>query len=92
MEAFRSALEYNDLVDFGWNQKFIWPNRHRDTTYTKETLDRVVANKPWMNLFGNLGTEVLVSYRSDHQPIMLSIEEKYDREANWKRIFKYEAK
>lgn len=56
MDNFRLALERNGLVDLGWkNQKFIWSNRHKNETFTKEMLDQVVANKNMVKCFWELG-------------------------------------
>lgn len=70
MSAFKSALETNGLVDLGWRgQKLTWSNRHSDETLTMERLDRVVANKNWLSVFGNQGVDNVVTCRSDHHTI-----------------------
>lgn len=79
-EDFKVALERNGLVDLGWkNQKYSWSNMHKNDTFTKECLDRVVANYRWMSSFNNLGVEVLYTSRSDHCPIILTNEDKSER-------------
>lgn len=48
MQKFRHALEVNGLYDLGWRgQKFTWANWHEDENFTKERLDRVIANIQW---------------------------------------------
>lgn len=67
MEHFCSALEISGLIDLGWKkQKFTWLNHHLDDTYTRERLDRAMANKEWLYEFGGTGVEVLVFERLDH--------------------------
>lgn len=70
---FKDDLENNNLFDIGWmGQKFTWSNRHKDVTFTKKRLDRVLANQRWWGKFRFRGVEVLSSRRSDHHPILLS--------------------
>lgn len=67
MEEFRLTLESNGLIDLGWrNQMYTWSNRHNDETHNMERLDRVVANKQWLDGVGNSGVEVLISSSSNH--------------------------
>lgn len=48
MVEFKVALEKNGLFDVRWrNQKYTWSNRHQDSTFTKEKLERVVVNQLW---------------------------------------------
>ncbi|KAF5450454.1 hypothetical protein F2P56_030807 [Juglans regia] len=52
MGMFREALEINDLYDMGYvGDCFTWSNGHNDHTFTKERLDRFVANKEWRERF-----------------------------------------
>lgn len=68
MKAFCTTLEINGLLDTSWkNQRFIWSIRNQDNTFTRERLDRVVANKNWLEIFGWVGVEVFTLGRSDHQ-------------------------
>lgn len=86
------ALERNGLINLGWiNQKCTWSNRHIDDTFTKERLDRVVANSRWLSNFSNPKVEVLHMSRSGHCPIFLTNDNIRERRRRW-RIFRYEAK
>lgn len=45
MSNFRDALDYCSLNDLGMrSNQFTWSNKHEDDTFTKEILDRAVAN------------------------------------------------
>lgn len=45
MGSFRKALEDNQLHDLGYNgDNFTWSNKQGDGRFTKERLDRAVAN------------------------------------------------
>lgn len=49
MTAFQNALETNGLFDIGWKcLKFTWSNRHIGDTFTKERLDKGIANMQWI--------------------------------------------
>ena len=46
MDLFRQVLVKGSLFDLGWRgDKFTWSNRHEDESFTKERLDRVLANQ-----------------------------------------------
>ena len=70
MDEFRHCLEGNNLYDLGWRgMKFTWSNKHADESFTKERLDRAVANPQWMDLFSDRRVETLIARQSDHKPI-----------------------
>lgn len=93
MDKFREALEHYNLIDLGWKvQKFTWLNWLQYESYTKERLDRAVANRPWLDEFGSIGVETLISCKLDHFSILLSIRENLGKEFNKVRLFRYEAK
>lgn len=65
-------------MDLGWKGKmFTWNNRHEDGTFTKERLDRVVANSRWSKLFGNGDFKILTSRFSDHKPLFLKLNQEF---------------
>jgi hypothetical protein len=48
MESFREALEECGLCDLGYTgPRFTWCSKRTDRHFTKEWLDRVVANQKW---------------------------------------------
>lgn len=59
MEKFRNTLDdlgLNDLEHRG--DIYTWSNKHRDESFTKERLDRTVANQKWFQIYGILGLSV----------------------------------
>lgn len=53
MRNFQIALEANGLFDIGWKwSKFTWSNRYKDESFTKERLDKAIANQGWIENFG----------------------------------------
>lgn len=93
MEDFRLALERNGLVDLGWkNQKFTQSNKHTYETFTKERLDRVVANENWLTMFGNPGVDILTTCSSYHCPLVLNTTDYSSGPLRRRRIFRYETK
>jgi hypothetical protein len=52
MEAFRRTLEDCQLCDLGYKGvKYTWNNGQSGGQFTKERLDRVVANMEWRKLY-----------------------------------------
>ena len=52
MEAFQKALEDCDLADLGYHgPKYTWSNCREGGDFTKERLDRVVANRRLCEIF-----------------------------------------
>ncbi|KAF5472655.1 hypothetical protein F2P56_009354 [Juglans regia] len=91
MERFRSALEKGNLFDLGWRgNKFTWSNEHEDDTFTKERLDRTVANPSWAYLHKDYWVEVLAGRCSDHRPLLLSSSKKGRNIWRGKKVFRYE--
>lgn len=56
IEDFQNAIDLNGLFDVGWKgQKFTWSNRHRDKIFTKERLNKSIANHRWLEKLGIQG-------------------------------------
>jgi hypothetical protein len=73
MTGFREALEVCRLGDLGFSgSPFTWSNRRSDGTFTKERLDRAVANLEWCSLFPSSAVDVLAARTSDHSPVLVS--------------------
>lgn len=73
MNNFINALDDGGLSDLGWRgDKLTWSNQHGDETFTKERLDRVFANKNWIEAQKEISVEVLVARSFDHIPVLLS--------------------
>lgn len=91
MSQFQEVLEDNNLFDLDCTGNiFTWSNKHTDHTFTKERLDRFVANKAWISLFKEVGVEGLSARSSDHKPILLSKVEANCRYGKRQHPFKFE--
>lgn len=73
MVAFRDSLEVCQLSDMGFiGSKYTWCNNRTDHGFTKEHLDRAVADSSWCKLFGSVDVVVLVCRNSNHCPILVN--------------------
>ena len=87
MEGFRECLSNCGLFDLGFvGQRFTWCNGRIGEQRTLVRLDRMVANKEWLNLF----PEVKVVHRSmvayDHCLLSLSLRMRELRKVARKRF------
>jgi len=73
MLKFREALEDCDLHDLGFvGDAFTWRNHHRNVaSYTRERLDRAVANSAWRARFPLVWVINGDPRHSDHRPIIV---------------------
>ena len=72
MDEFRTALEVCQLADLGFHgNKFTWTNRRPGEAHTKQRLDRVVANRDWVEKFLASSITHLFSHASDRLSILL---------------------
>lgn len=71
--------------------KYTWSNKHESGTFTKECLDRTVANKEWTQLYYVRGVEGLVATYADHKPFLLTCKQRnYLVERHRQKLFRYE--
>jgi hypothetical protein len=85
-------LETCQLSDLGFiGSKFTWCNNKEDEYFTKERLDRVVANLEWCEFFGETDTFVLAAGSSDHCPLSLHYGGKLEDNRWSTENFKFEA-
>jgi exonuclease III len=69
---FISTLTLCDLQDHGFNGDiFTWNNRQPGDHLIKARLDRFLANSEWLSVFPHYFNTHLLSYKSDHAPILL---------------------
>uniref|UniRef100_A0A453K4Y3 Reverse transcriptase domain-containing protein n=3 Tax=Aegilops tauschii subsp. strangulata TaxID=200361 RepID=A0A453K4Y3_AEGTS len=75
MDAFRRALEACELNDLGYvGDPFTWRNNWRDAAgYTRERLDRAVANVGWRCLFPLYKIIKGDPRHSDHRPVIAEL-------------------
>ncbi|XP_030924702.1 uncharacterized protein LOC115951683 [Quercus lobata] len=72
MEDFRVALENCELTDLGFiRHKFTCTNRCPGSAHTKQRLDKVVADKDWIEKFPASSVSHLFNHASDQIPILL---------------------
>jgi hypothetical protein len=72
MDGFRTAMEDCHLGDLGYHGlRFAWSNHRTNATFTKERLDRAVANREWCSLFSEFMVNILVARTSDHTPLQV---------------------
>lgn len=71
-EDFKGALEDCRLSDLGVSgPKFMWHNGGHGSDFTKERLDRVVANQQCCKFFPYVEASVLANRASVHNPLLL---------------------
>ena len=96
MEKFRQTLEDCDFQDLGFvGDAFTWRNHHHIVaSYTKERLDRAVANNTWRGRFPLVRVTNGDQRHSDHRPIIVDVGERELR--RWEKplevMKKFEAK
>jgi hypothetical protein len=75
MADFREALSQCDLYDLGFVGKpWTFDNQQEGNKNVRVRLDRVVADYNWTNMFPNYQVRHLTSSRSDHCPILLTLD------------------
>ena len=93
MALFREVLEDHHLSDLGYSgSKFTWSNCRQDAGFTKEQLDRVVANTGWCTLFKRVEVYILAARDSDHKPVLIKCTDTEGDFISTKRGAKFEAK
>jgi hypothetical protein len=95
MTGFREAIEFCRLGDLGFSgSMFTWSNRRADGNFTKERLDRAMANPEWCSIFPSFSVLIMVARTSDHSPILVSFSSRdMERQCqgSFRRGFKFEA-
>jgi len=73
---------------------YTWSNRRADGSFTRERLDRAMANPEWCTLFPSFSVLTMAARTSDHSPILVSFSpHQLDRQGQGpvRRSFKFEA-
>ncbi|XP_042939567.1 uncharacterized protein LOC122274609 [Carya illinoinensis] len=92
MNQFRGALEDTMLYDLGCRNGFYtWSNRHNDHSFTKERLDRCVANNKWRDMFRSASVQGLSARSSDHLPLLVLTRGNEVRQRRGQFPFRFEA-
>jgi len=72
---------------------YTWTNRRADGSFTRERLDRAMANSEWCILFPSFSVLTMAARTSDHSPILVSFSPRQlDRQGHGpvRRGFKFE--
>lgn len=91
MESFREAIEFfsfSVLITKGL--MFTWSDNRRGNGFTKERIDRVMANSNWKHLFTNAFCYVLPALKSDHSPLHINMASSTISSKRKQFIFRYE--
>jgi hypothetical protein len=92
MRAFKEALEDGGLSDLGFSgPKFTWCNGRSGVEFTRERLDRALANQAWTVLYNVVKVNVLHRCSSDHHPLLVDCSHTQDVRWDKSKMFKYEA-
>ncbi|XP_042972909.1 uncharacterized protein LOC122304705 [Carya illinoinensis] len=92
MGMFRHMMEEGNLYYLGWTgNKFTWCNLHEDETFTKERLNRAIANAMWKRKYSKYSVETLPAFRFDHNIILLQCSIGRCSVCSFHSSFKYEA-
>jgi hypothetical protein len=92
MQEFKKVLEDCQLLDLGFEgPRFTWCNdRYGASDFTRERLDRAMANDSWVGLFDMVEVQVLPRNISDHNPLLVSFSNSMDIQWSKSRMFRYE--
>lgn len=75
MAYFQEAIIHSGLSDIpSSGQRFTWSNNRRGATFTKERINKAIANLVGMNLFPGSTRLVLSPIKSDHPPLIICLE------------------
>jgi endonuclease/exonuclease/phosphatase family metal-dependent hydrolase len=75
MLDFREVLSHCDLHDLGYKGKpWTYDNKQDGIRNVRVRLDRVIASSDWSDIFPNNQVTHLTSSRSDHCPILFSLD------------------
>jgi len=92
MRAFKEALEDGGLSDLGFSgPKFTWCNGRSGEEFTRERLDRALANQAWTAIYNVVKVNVLHRCSSDHHPLLVDFSHSQDVRWGKSKLFKYEA-
>ncbi|KAG6729377.1 hypothetical protein I3842_01G025800 [Carya illinoinensis] len=92
METFRHAImdcSLNSIQTQG--PFFTWSNNRKEGDFTKERLDRALANNNWMHCFTESYCQVIPTIKSDHSPILIHVENTASRRPCNTHLFRFEA-
>lgn len=92
MEDFQKVLEDCQLCDLGFiRPKYTWNNGREGDAFTKERLDRAIANSEWRSMYEDVEVIVIASRSSDHHPLQQKLNDNRGFVRRRKQPFRMEA-
>lgn len=83
----------HDLIDIGsFGNPFTWHNRRQNNSVVFARLNRAVANHRWLSLYPQATLINYLIFGSDHEPILLNLDNSGKIYNNINNRFKFEAK
>nr|GMD72664.1 uncharacterized protein LOC109162712 [Ipomoea batatas] len=74
IEGFCNAVEQSGLSDFSFSgHQFTWEKSCGMPSWIQAKLDRILVSDAWKDMFGCAEASSIVSSRSDHLPILLTV-------------------
>jgi len=90
MEAFRNVLEDCQLSDLDFTRsKFTWGNNRTDHTFSKERLDKAVANLNWFGDFKDVDIRALAASNFDNYPLLINYGRRHRGYRSRNQTFKF---
>lgn len=90
-KAFQETLDDCGLTDLGFfGYKYTWSNRRRAPDTIEERLDRATANDKWKQIWTSSEVNHLPRFRSDHNPIAISISKRKKQKKKKVRLYRFE--
>lgn len=91
MQEFQEALHHCGLTDLPTvGSKFTWANNRHRQNFTKEKLDRAMANQALLNFPIDICCAILPVIKSDQAPLLTKVKSKNVFRAKRPYIFQYE--
>lgn len=92
MASFQTALFHSGLSDLPTaGQRFTWSNKRQGAAFTKERIDRAMANQAGFNPFPGSNCLVLAAIKSNHSLLLIYFLKDHDPIRRRHYIFRFEA-
>lgn len=91
MSNFRQTIQNYHLRNLRrMGDMFIWSNKYRDDSFTKDRLGCVLVNSEWISLYNNLRVENLAVGNLNHRPQLVHCDNFIEGNRQKPRLFRYE--
>ncbi|XP_035546598.1 uncharacterized protein LOC118348646 [Juglans regia] len=85
-------MEESELYDLGYQGiKYTWVNNREGSHFIKERLDRALGNHQIFSMFTDMRVSSSAICSSDHNPILITLNNRCAYERRARSIFRYEA-